>query len=58
MIRASVFLAAVFFVVHVFRMSLFYAIAGFFTHLLLERLGVYGLIRNRLRRIALPFVVA
>lgn len=55
---SSVFLAAVFFLVHVFRMSLFYAIAGFFTHLLLERLGVYGLIRNRLRRIALPFVVA
>lgn len=55
---SSVFLAAVFFLVHVFRMSLFYAIAGFFAHLLLERLGVYGLIRNRLRRIALPFVVA
>ena len=54
----SVVPAAVFFVVHVFRMSLFYAIAGFFTHLLLERLGVYGLIRNRLRRIGLPFVVA
>jgi len=55
---SSVFLSAVFFFVHVFRMSLFYAIAGFFAHLLLERLGVYGLIRNRLRRIALPFVVA
>jgi glucan biosynthesis protein C len=55
---SSVFLAAVFFFVHVFRMSLFYAIAGFFAHLLLERLGVYGLIRNRLRRIGLPFVVA
>ena len=55
---SSIFLAAVFFVVHVFRMSLFYAMAGFFTHLLLEQLGVYGLIRNRLRRIALPFVVA
>jgi peptidoglycan/LPS O-acetylase OafA/YrhL len=50
--------AVVFFIVHVFRMSVFYAMAGFFTHLLLERLGVYGLIRNRLRRIALPFVVA
>jgi len=55
---SSVLLAAIFFVVHIFRMSLFYAIAGFFAHLLLERLGVYGLIKNRLRRIALPFVVA
>jgi glucan biosynthesis protein C len=51
-------LAGVFFVVHTFRMSLFYAIAGFFAHVLLVRLGVWGLIQNRLRRIALPFVAA
>jgi glucans biosynthesis protein C len=51
-------LAAVFFIVHIFRMSLFFAMAGFFAHVLIERLGAWGLIKNRLRRIALPFVVA
>jgi glucan biosynthesis protein C len=55
---SSLPLAAIFFVVHIFRMSLFYAIAGFFAHMLLERLGAWGLVKNRLRRIALPFVVA
>lgn len=51
-------LAALFFVVHIFRMSVFYVIAGFFAHLLLVRLGAWGLVKNRLRRIALPFVVS
>jgi hypothetical protein len=55
---SSLTLAVVFFVVHVFRMSLFFAIAGFFARLLLVRLGVSGFIKNRLRRIALPFVAA
>lgn len=50
--------AAFFFVAHIFRMSLFYAIAGFFAHALLVRRGVWGLVKNRLRRIALPMVVA
>ena len=39
-------------------MSVFYAIAGFFAHLLLVKLGAWGLVRNRLRRIALPFAVS
>ena len=55
---SSLFLAAVFFVIHVFRMSLFFAISGFFAHLLFERLGTWGFIKNRLRRIALPFLAA
>src|SRR5687767_7730858 len=50
----SIGLSAVFFVIHIFRMSLFFAIAGFFAHVLLVRVGVVGLIKNRLRRIALP----
>jgi glucans biosynthesis protein C len=57
-VSTSVFPAAVFFVVHIFRMSVFYAIAGFFAHLLLVRRGAWGLVRNRLRRIALPFFVS
>jgi peptidoglycan/LPS O-acetylase OafA/YrhL len=55
---SSLTLAALFFVVHVFRMSLFFAISGFFARLLLVRLGVSGFVKNRLRRIALPFVTA
>jgi len=50
--------AAAFFVVHIFRMSVFFAIAGFFAHLLCVRLGAWGFAKNRLRRIALPFVVS
>jgi glucan biosynthesis protein C len=43
-----------FFVIHMFRMSLFFIIAGFFARVLHQRLGTGGLIRNRLRRIGLP----
>src|SRR5690606_38625009 len=55
---SSPFLASVFFVIHVFRMSLFFAIAGFFAHLLSERVGAWGFVKSRLRRIALPFVAS
>jgi peptidoglycan/LPS O-acetylase OafA/YrhL len=54
----SLALSGLFFVLHVFRMSLFFVIAGFFAHALLERLGPWGFVKNRLRRIALPLVVA
>lgn len=54
----SLVISGLFFVIHIFRMCLFYAIAGFFAHVLLERLGVWGLVRNRLRRIALPLLVS
>ena len=42
---------------HLFRMTLFFLIAGFFAHLLIERRGVKGFLRNRLIRIVLPFVI-
>jgi glucans biosynthesis protein C len=54
----SVLLSGSFFIIHIFRMSVFFAIAGFFGHALLERLGAWGLIKNRLRRIALPFLAS
>ncbi len=54
----SATLSGLYFFLHIFRMSLFFAIAGFFARLLLERLGTWGFVKNRLRRIALPFVVA
>ncbi|WP_425995573.1 acyltransferase family protein [Caulobacter sp. DWR1-3-2b1] len=47
-------IGAIIFVSHIFRMSLFFVIAGFFARLLLERRGVKGFVGNRLKRIALP----
>ena len=43
---------------HLFRMPLFFAVSGFFAALLLARSGGTALARQRLRRIALPFFVA
>ncbi len=42
---------------HLFRMPLFFLIAGFFAALLLERRGVQAFLLNRTLRIALPFVL-
>jgi peptidoglycan/LPS O-acetylase OafA/YrhL len=56
-IESSPVLLVANFVAHIFRMSLFFAIAGFFAHLLLQKRGPRGFIANRLKRIALPFVV-
>ncbi|EUA19237.1 acyltransferase family protein [Mycobacterium xenopi 4042] len=51
-------LGLAYFVVHIFRMALFFMVAGFFARLLHQRLGTAGLIKNRLRRIGLPFLAA
>ena len=53
----SVALAVTFYVIHIFRMTLFFTIAGFFARLLFHRTGVRGFVRNRALRIALPLVV-
>lgn len=53
----SIGLGLLYFVIHLFRMPLFFLVAGFFARLLHERAGTLGLIRNRAQRIALPFVV-
>ncbi len=44
--------------IHGFRMELFYVIGGFFAHLVYERYGRGGFLRNRARRILLPFVIS
>jgi glucans biosynthesis protein C len=44
-------------VIHVFRMPIFYAMAGFFTALLLARYGFRRAAWNRFMRIGVPFVV-
>lgn len=42
---------------HIFRMSLFFFMAGYFAHLVYHRKGAAEFARNRTIRIALPFVV-
>lgn len=50
-------LAGVFFVIHSFRMSLFFVIAGFFAHLAFHRRGARGFVKDRALRIVVPMTV-
>ncbi|MDE1446361.1 acyltransferase family protein, partial [Bacillus licheniformis] len=43
-----------FYVPHMFRMLLFFLIAGLFARIACQRLGTIGFMRDRARRIALP----
>jgi glucan biosynthesis protein C len=43
--------------IHVFRMPVFYVLAGFFAALLYEGRGARGFVRNRVIRILVPFAV-
>ncbi len=49
-------LAVTFYAIHVFRMSLFFALAGFFARLLLHRRGARGFVADRSRRILVPMI--
>jgi glucans biosynthesis protein C len=42
---------------HLFRMPLFFVVAGFFTALLVAKRGLVSMLRNRFARVLLPFVV-
>ncbi|MCI3131075.1 acyltransferase family protein [Phenylobacterium aquaticum] len=53
----SLFLSGLFFVSHMFRMSTFFLIAGFFGHMGVEKRGVRAFVKDRAKRIALPLVV-
>jgi glucan biosynthesis protein C len=53
----SLTLAVLFFVIHVFRMTTFFLIAGFFAHMSFHRRGISDFIKDRLQRIALPLVI-
>ena len=44
-------------VIHVFRMPVFLILAGYFVALLVQRRGAGHMLRHRMRRLALPFVV-
>lgn len=43
---------------HAWRMQLFFALSGFFAHLVFERRGPRGFLRDRARRLLTPLVVA
>ena len=53
----SLALAVLVFTTHVFRMTTFFLIAGFFAHMCFHRRGVTAFIGDRLKRIALPLAV-
>ncbi|WP_439477147.1 acyltransferase family protein [Brevundimonas sp.] len=46
--------SAIFFAIHLFRMTSFFLIAGLFAHMMLDRRGSFGFIKDRLIRIAGP----
>jgi hypothetical protein len=52
----STTLAVIFFVIHIFRMTVFYFIAGFFGHMVLHRRGLKYFVRDRAKRIGIPLV--
>ncbi|MDB5440428.1 MAG: hypothetical protein JWM33_2855 [Caulobacteraceae bacterium] len=53
----SPLLSIAFFVSHMFRMSVFFLIAGFFGHMMVERRGVKAFSQDRAKRILAPLVV-
>ncbi len=53
----SPFLSDAAFVMHVFRMSLFFFLAGFVARLLYRKLGARGFWSSRLKRILVPMVI-
>ena len=53
----SIMLTVTFFVIHVFRMTTFFLIAGFFAHMNFHRRGTWGFIKDRLQRIAVPLLI-
>ncbi|MEE2691842.1 MAG: acyltransferase family protein [Pseudomonadota bacterium] len=53
----SAALGGLFYISHIFRMTLFFLLAGFFARMMLHRRGVAGFIGNRVKRIALPLLI-
>lgn len=51
------FEASIFWTIHVFRLPLFFLVAGFFAALLLEARGLSALMRNRAVRIGIPLLL-
>jgi glucan biosynthesis protein C len=49
--------ATIYWLIHVFRLPLFFLVAGFFAALLIDARGTGAVVRNRLVRIGVPLVV-
>ncbi len=50
-------LGLVFYVLHIFRMAVFFLLAGLFGRMLFHRRGAAGFVTDRLKRIALPLII-
>lgn len=55
--QKTVLLGPVFFVIHIFRMPLFFMLAGYFAYLVLQKKGWAGFIKDRFKRITLPLLL-
>ena len=55
--QRSPVMSETFYVLHLFRMTSFFILAGFFGRMSYHRLGLGGFIKDRLKRIAVPLVV-
>ncbi|MFZ6642451.1 acyltransferase family protein [Undibacterium sp. TC4M20W] len=55
--QKTALLGPVFFVIHMFRMPLFFMLAGYFAHLVLQKKGWAGFIKDRFKRITLPLLL-
>src|SRR5215471_14656252 len=53
----SVWMGVAFHVLHIFRMTTFFLVAGFFAHMSFHKKGTAGFIKDRLKRIGIPLVV-
>ena len=53
---SSTALAVIFYVIHIFRMAVFYFIAGFFARMVFHRRGLRYFVRDRVKRIGIPLV--
>ena len=53
----SVWIDVVAWFLHLFRMPLFFVVAGFFAALLVNRRGIGGMLKNRVARVLLPLVI-
>ena len=53
----STVLAGIWYTIHMFRMPVFFLIAGFFGRMMLERRGIADFVKDRSRRILVPLVI-
>ncbi len=53
----SLTLAGLFHALHIFRMTTFFMVAGFFAHMSFHKKGLRGFVADRLKRIGIPLVV-